>query len=101
MAAAVVWSHEALDDLTAIAEYIGRDSVNHARRFVEEAFALADSLSESPMRGRVVPELSVPSVRERFIFSYRLIYGVEGDRVQILALVHGRRLLEPLEQRFG
>ncbi len=33
MAGGVVWSEEALDDIDAIAAYIARDSVTHARQF--------------------------------------------------------------------
>lgn len=101
MAAGVTWSQQALDDLDAIADYIARDSLHHARRVVEEAFALADSLIESPKRGRVVPELTDDNVRERYLYSYRLIYAVNGTEVAILALIHGKRLLESLGERRG
>jgi plasmid stabilization system protein ParE len=46
--------------------------------------------------GRVVPEVGDDTIRERFIYSYRLIYQVRGDNVVIVAVVHGRRLLDPL-----
>ncbi len=98
MAAAVVWSQEALDDLDAIAGYIGRDSPFHAQRVVEEFFELAESLMVSPEIGRLVPELKDPAVRECFLYSYRLIYET-GGRIHILAVIHGRRLLETIEDR--
>lgn len=100
MAARISWSQEALDDLDAIAEYIARDSLYYARRVVEEAFELADSLIDSPKRGRVVPELKDEHVRERFLYSYRLIYEMGNDGIEILALIHGKRLLESIEDRF-
>jgi plasmid stabilization system protein ParE len=46
----------------------------------------------------VVPELGDPEIRERFVYSYRVIYRLEPDRLLIVAVVHGRRLLEPLDQ---
>ncbi len=98
MAAEVVWSAQALDDLDAIAAYIGRDSPVHAQRVVEEFFDLADSLSDNAYVGRVVPDFELPNVRERFLYSYRMIYEV-GPRIEILALIHGRRLLESIESR--
>lgn len=98
MATTVIWSQEALDDLDAIAVYIGRDSPFHAQRVVEEFFELAESLTLSPGIGRVVPELKDPSVRECFLYSYRLIYEA-GARIDIIAVVHGRRLLETIESR--
>jgi toxin ParE1/3/4 len=44
--------------------------------------------------GRVVPELANPAIREHFIYSYRVIYQVSGDDVQVLSVIHGRRLLD-------
>jgi len=39
----------------------------------------------------MVPELSDSSIREIFVYSYRLAYRIEDDRISILALIHGRR----------
>ena len=50
---------------------------------------LAESLADLPMRGRVVPETGEESVREVFVFSYRLLYEVFDDRIEILWLLHG------------
>ena len=98
MAARLIWSTEALDDLDAIAEYIHRDSRYHAQRVVDAA--LAESIAEQPQIGRIVPELDDPAIRERFLYSYRLLYQVRDEKVEILGLIHGRRLLESLEGRF-
>jgi plasmid stabilization system protein ParE len=48
--------------------------------------------------GRVVPELENPQVRERFIYSYRLIYELKGEEIHVLAVIHGKRLLESVER---
>lgn len=100
MAATVIWSQEALDDIDAIADYISRDSLYHAQRMVEAFFELGDSLVDHPQAGRVVPELNRPNVRERFLYSYRLLYEIGEERIDILAVIHGKRLLESLEGRF-
>lgn len=99
MAQTLIWSHEALDDIDRIAEYISRDSPFHARQVVERLFDLADELVTHPKLGRVVPELDDPNVRECFLYSYRLIYELGNERVHILAVIHGKRLLES-DQRF-
>ena len=39
-------------------------------------------------------------MRERFLYSYRLIYEISDERMDILAVIHGRRLLESIEDRF-
>jgi len=98
MAQALIWSHEALDDIDRIAEYISRDSRYHAQQVVERLFDLADELPTQPRLGRIVPELAEPNVRERFLYSYRLIYELTGETIRILAVIHGKRLLESVER---
>lgn len=100
MAAALIWSREALDDIDAIARFIGRDSLHHAQRVVEGLFELGDVASSHPLAGRAVPELGDAQVRELFLYSYRLIYEVRPDHIEVLAVLHGRRLLESIGGRF-
>lgn len=57
-----------------------------------------ESIGEQPLIGRVVPELGNERMRERFLYSYRLTYEVGDDRVEMLAVIHGRRLLESIER---
>lgn len=47
-------------------------------------------------RGRVVPELDEPTVRELVVGNYRLIYEVGAETVYVLALIHGARDLPSL-----
>jgi toxin ParE1/3/4 len=90
----VVWSPEALQDVEDIAAYIARDSVFYAAAVVEKMLAAASGLSQFPQSGRIVPELGRPEIRERFVYSYRLIYQIEPARVLVIAVIHGRRLLD-------
>ena len=53
------------------------------------------------MIGRIVPELKDDAVRERFVYSYRVVYEVRLTQIDIVALIHGRRLLESIEDRFS
>ena len=94
MAQTLIWSREALDDIDAIAEYISRDSIFYANQVVERLLQLGESLPAQPRLGRAVPELNDPKVRERFVYSYRMIYEVRDEAVYVLAVIHGRRLLE-------
>lgn len=94
MARQVEWSHEALEDLELIAEYIERDSPFYASAVVSKLVDTARGLPELPEMGRVVPELGVDFLRERFVYSYRLIYRVDPERILVLAVIHGKRLLE-------
>ncbi|TFH86777.1 type II toxin-antitoxin system RelE/ParE family toxin [Billgrantia azerbaijanica] len=94
MARQVEWSPEALEDLELIAEYIERDSPFYASAVVSKLVDTARGLPDLPEMGRVVPELGVDFLRERFVYSYRLIYRVDPERILVLAVIHGKRLLE-------
>jgi toxin ParE1/3/4 len=58
---------------------------------VESLRTAADSLRLFAERGRIAPELSVPTIREIFVYRYRLIYEVSATDVHILAVLHGAR----------
>lgn len=90
----VVWTRSARRHLDEIAEFIARDSPEGARRVVEQALVAARSLETLSDRGRVVPERADPTVREVFVYRYRLIYRTTGDRVLVIAFVHGARDFE-------
>jgi addiction module RelE/StbE family toxin len=96
MARRVVWSYEATSDLRTLAEYIAKDSPYYAAAFIRELRDASRSLNEFSERGRIVPELNKPEIRELFIKEYRLIYSIEESRVVILGIVHGRRNLKKL-----
>ena len=95
----VVWSPEALEDLESIAHYIARDSGSYAVAVVEKMLAAARDLAEFPEAGRVVPEVGEETLRERSIYRYRLLYRIAPDRILIVAVVHGRRLLDSFRDR--
>lgn len=94
MARRLVWSPEAVEDIERIASYIERDSVHYARAVASRIVALADSISDFPDMGRVVPEINDPSYRERFVHKYRIIYHLKDARILIVAVIHGHRMLE-------
>ncbi|MBF8304216.1 MAG: Plasmid stabilization system protein [Dehalococcoidia bacterium] len=92
----VVWSYEAAADLKALAEFIGKDSAFYSAAFVQEILDVSRSLDKFAERGRIVPELSSPEVRELLVREYRLIYSIEKSRLVILGLIHGKRDLKRL-----
>jgi toxin ParE1/3/4 len=102
MARSVVWSHEATNDLQAIAEYIAKDSAFYAAAFVREIRNASRSLTDFSERGRIVPELHNDKIRELIVRDYRMVYSISETRVVILGLIHGKRDLKRLwgeEQR--
>jgi addiction module RelE/StbE family toxin len=101
VARTVRWTETATKDLEEAAEFIRRDSRFYAAALVREAQTVARSLRTFAERGRVVPEIDAPDIRELFIRSYRLLYQVTTDRVFIIAFVHGARDLAALWERRG
>ena len=95
----VNWSAEATEDLGAIAEYIARDSEFYARAVVSKILAASREIAEQPHIGRIVPEINDERIRERFVYSYRLVYKMQLSTITIVAIIHGKRLLEKLSER--
>lgn len=87
----VVWASAARIALDEIVEYVARDSRESALRVLTRALETAASLSTLPERGRVVPELSDPAIRELFVHRYRLLYRIFDEVVVIVAFLHGAR----------
>ena len=53
--------------------YIAQDSLTAAQRLLESALDKAESLAQLSERGRIVPELLQPNIRELLVQKYRLI----------------------------
>jgi len=62
-----------------------------AKRLLENALHAAESLSVLSERGRIIPEMQQPNIRELFVGRYRLMYEVFEAKVEILAFIHGAR----------
>ncbi|MEA3363341.1 MAG: type II toxin-antitoxin system RelE/ParE family toxin [Thermodesulfobacteriota bacterium] len=60
---------------------------------------MAGTIFEQPLIGRVVPEIGDVEIRERFVYSYRLVYKVQAEVIIIVAVIHGKRLLENISDR--
>jgi plasmid stabilization system protein ParE len=48
-------------------------------------------LAELSERGRIVPELDDPAVRELLLSRYRVVYEVFPNRVAIVRIIHASR----------
>ncbi|NCO60390.1 MAG: type II toxin-antitoxin system RelE/ParE family toxin [Deltaproteobacteria bacterium CG_4_8_14_3_um_filter_51_11] len=87
----VKWSAPAKRDLREIHRYIALDSKYYAGKVLETIVDKAELLSRSPRIGRVVPEIEDMNIREIFVYSYRLIYEIGSEGIEILGVIHGRR----------
>ncbi len=95
----IAWSPEAVEDLESIAAYISRDSQYYARAVVSNIVETARTFGRYPYLGRIVPELGKEDIRERFLYSYRLIYCIEEQRILIVSIIHGKRMIESVADR--
>lgn len=91
MARAVVWSARARSDLRLSIEYIRQDSPEAAQRFGQAMIRAARSLAEMPERGRIVPEIQDPDLREILLSRYRLVYEIFVDRIAVTRVIHASR----------
>ncbi len=89
----ILWTREALRQLTEIEDFIAKDSAERAAQFVDEMVAHAESLLPDPRIGRTVPEISNPDIRELLFKKYRIVYRVNKNTVEILTVFEGHRLL--------
>ena len=99
MALRLGWSPEAIEDIEAIASYIERDSPWYAKAVASKIVQTAETIPDFPELGRIVPEVGNQSIRERFVYSYRTIYRIDSDQILVVAVIHGRRLLQSFLQR--
>jgi toxin ParE1/3/4 len=89
----VIWSPSARLDLKEIVSYIAEDNAEIAQRFGLSLIDSTKSLALFPEKGRSVPELRTPEIREVIFKPYRIIYRVkEAERViEIVRVWHAKR----------
>jgi len=93
--AEIIWSDKSVTDLELIHDYISADSLFYARIQIERIFKSVERLTAFPESGRKLPEFPYLPYREVIVGSYRCIYLFEypTDRVYIVTVVHGSRML--------
>lgn len=93
----VIWTRQSLNDLEKIFEYIASDSIFYASSFLDKLITTGESLEYYSERGRVVPEILKNNIREVFLKDYRIIYRVSKTNIEILTIIHGRRIFRGLK----
>ncbi|MFQ5734594.1 MAG: type II toxin-antitoxin system RelE/ParE family toxin [Planctomycetaceae bacterium] len=85
-------TNSAREDLRSIHDFITRDSPLYALRFIDRIKAKVEGIL-FPEAGSIVPEWDRPDIRETFVASYRVIYRIKDDDVEVLTVIHGARQL--------
>lgn len=63
-------------------------------QWVERLVDAAERLAHAPRMGRKVPEFGREDVRELIHGHYRMVYRVAKERVEVLTVFEGHRLLK-------
>ncbi len=89
----VILSPRALRDLEEIVRYIATDNPQAATKFGFRLIEEAELTGSMPFAGRVVPEFKQPSIRERIVHAFRIVYRVDENqhRVVISRFWHAAR----------
>lgn len=88
----LVWTDRALADLEAIGDYIASDNPRAADRWVRELMTVAERVASAPLAGRRVPEFGRVDLREVLKRTYRIVYPVTEERIEVLTVFEGHRL---------
>jgi addiction module RelE/StbE family toxin len=91
----VIWSIPAKQDLKKIHDYIARDSKYYAEKVSQDILERSEKFNEFPEIGRIVPEIGEVNIREVIVYSYRLIYEISSDKIEVLALIHCKQDFSP------
>ncbi len=78
-------------DLRSIRDFISQDSPSSARKTIEIIAEIVDQCALQPLAGRIVPEYDNPKIRERIWGSYRIIYRLQVDILEVIAIYHASR----------
>jgi addiction module RelE/StbE family toxin len=87
------WTENAIDHLVNIYEYIAINSPTYGRRMVDKITRRSEQIAEHPLSGRRVPEYDAEDIRELIEWPYRIIYRIKPDQIDVVAVIHGARLL--------
>ncbi len=89
----VTWTETATDQLQAIRDFLARSSPGYAQTLAERVVVRTEALGGQPLVGAEVPEYGDSSIREVFEHPYRILYRVDGQDVQVVAVIHSARRL--------
>ena len=84
----VIWTDTAREHLDEIYHYIARDSTFYAKRMVDRLTRRSTQIAHFPFSGREVPEYRLKQIRQVIEGSYRVIYYIKSDGIDVLAVLH-------------
>ena len=89
----IVWSQESLKQLNEIENFIAKDNRNRAVKLISKLIDCSEGIKDYPYKGRVVPEFSIDNIREVFEQSFRIVYKISKEQIEILTVFEGHQIL--------
>ena len=89
----VAWTDRGKARLRQIRAYIAKDQPLNADRFADRVTRRVEQLVEHPRSGKIVEQYQRDDLRELIESSYRIIYLILEDRIDILTVRDTRRVL--------
>ncbi|MGH8224611.1 MAG: type II toxin-antitoxin system RelE/ParE family toxin [Gammaproteobacteria bacterium] len=89
----VVWTAQAQARLAELHTYVAEDQHLNADRLIDRLTRRGDQIGSQPYSGRAVPEYRRDDLREILEGSYRIIYLILDERIDIVTVRHGAKML--------
>jgi len=89
----VHWTENAIGHLVNIYEYIAINSPTYGKRMVDRITRRSEQIAEQPLSGRKVQEYDAEDIRELIEKPYRIIYRMKQHQIDVVAIIHGARIL--------
>lgn len=89
----VIWTPRAQQRLQKIHDDIAKDSPGNAARWLERVLDRGEQIAHQPRSGRVVRGFQRDTIREIFEGNYRIVYRILPERIDVLTVRHGARLM--------
>ena len=87
----VVWRKKAANELQDIYNYIKKESPQNAVLVFNSVYDLVISLIDFPFKFPKEPTINIEKVRFAVIYSYKIIYAVEKDKIIILRIFNTKQ----------
>jgi plasmid stabilization system protein ParE len=90
----VYWTETAIQHLSSLYTYLSQTSPAYAQRTVDRITRRSQQIATFPNSGRVVPEFDNDRIREIIEGKYRIIYTLQSNQIEVLAVLHGAQSIE-------
>ena len=87
------WTRKGRQRLQQLYDHISADQPDNALNYVDKITRRVELLAMQPRSGKVVDRYQREDIREIYEGNYRIIYRILAERIDILTVRHGSRLL--------